>query len=195
MVTSNSVRWYGLAAVASGVLFTVSEFVAFLVAISEDLDEEATLEAYAAWSALSLFTFALLQVSLIGLYAPQWQIAGTLGWVSFLLAFIGTALAFFVVLVYTFIALPLTPSDPEFLGTGPPMAFLLYFPLFSLGWLLVGVVFLRSSLYPRPAVLLLMAGAVLALYPHPLTNIVFSAAVAWLGLALLLERDSSSEQP
>lgn len=192
---SNPVRWYGLAAVAGGVLFTVSDFVALLVATSEDLSEEAAADAYAGWAALSLFTLALLQVALIGLYAPQRETAGTVGWVAFFLAFFGMAVAFFVVLVYAFIASSLTPDDPELLRTGPPGAFILYFPLFSLGWLLLGVAFLRSAVYPRLAALLLVVGAALTLHPHPLTNIVFGVAIAWLGLALLSGRGFSREQP
>jgi hypothetical protein len=86
----------------------------------------------------------------------------------------------------------MTPADPDFLEAGPPGPLILYFPLFCLGWFLLGAAFLRSSVYPRPAALLLMVGALVTLYPHPISNIVFSAAVAWLGLNLLLRRDSSS---
>ncbi len=185
---STTVRWYGLAAIAVGVLFTVSDFVALLVTTVDAAGEEATADAYAAWAALSVFTFLLLEVALIGLYAHQRGATGTLGWVSFFLAFFGTAVAFFVVLIYALVASPTTPDDPELLGAGPPGPFILYFPLFSLGWLLLGAAFWRAAVYPRPASLLLMVGAVLILYPHPLTNIVFSVAVAWLGFSLLKRR-------
>ena len=189
-MTPNALRWYGLAAVVVGVLFTVSDFVALLVTTLDDPGEEALTDAYAGWAALSLFTLALLQVALIGLYVPQRVSTGTLGWVGFLLAFIGTSITFLVVLIYAVVASPMTPADPGLLEAGPPGPFILYFPLFSLGWFLLGAAFLRSSVYPRPAALLLMIGAVLALYPHPITNLVFSAAIAWLGL--LLRRDASS---
>jgi hypothetical protein len=194
-VASNALRWYGSATVVVGVLFTASDFVALLVTTLNDPGEEAFIDAYAAWAALSLFTLALLQVALIGLYAPQRGTTGTLGWIGFLLAFVGTSITFLIVLVYAIVASPVTPADPGFLEAGPPGPFILYFPLFSLGWFLLGAAFLRSSAYPRPAALLLTLGAVLTLYPHPVTNVVFSAAVVWLGLALLLERDPSSEQP
>jgi hypothetical protein len=188
----NALWWYGLAAVVVGVLFTVSDFVALFVSTLDDPGEEALTDAYAGWAALSLFTLALLQVALIGLYVPQRVSTGTLGWVGFLLAFIGTSITFLVVLIYAVVASPMTPADPGVLEAGPPGPFKLYFPLFSLGWFLLGAAFLRSSVYPRPAALLLMIGAVLALYPHPITNLVFSAAIAWLGLGLLLRRDASS---
>jgi hypothetical protein len=188
----NALWWYGLAAVVVGVLFTVSDVVALFVSTLDDPGEEVLTDAYAGWAALSLFTLALLQVALIGLYVPQRVSTGTLGWVGFLLAFIGTSITFLVVLIYAVVALPMTPADPGVLEAGPPGPFILYFPLFSLGWFLLGAAFLRSSVYPRPAALLLMIGAVLALYPHPITNLVFSAAIAWLGLGLLLRRDASS---
>lgn len=188
----NALWWYGLAAVVVGVLFTVSDFVALFVSTLDDPGEEALTDAYAGWAALSLFTLALLQVALIGLYVPQRVSTGTLGWVGFLLAFIGTSITFLVVLIYAVVASPMTPADPGVLEAGPPGPFILYFPLFSLGWFLLGAAFLRSSVYPRPAALLLMIGAVLALYPHPITDLVFSAAIAWLGLGLLLRRGASS---
>ena len=109
-----------------------------------------------------------------------------------MLALIGTSITFLVVLIYAVVASPMIPADPGLLEAGPPGPFILYFPLFSLGWFLLGAAFLRSSVYPRPAALLLMLGAVLALYPHPITNLVFSAAIAWLGLGLLLRRDALS---
>ncbi len=178
-------RWCGVAAVVGGGLFAAADFVAFFAADLGGPDEEITTNTYAAWSALSLFALALLQIALVGLYSPIRAAAGTLGWVGFLLAFFGMTIAFFVVLVYAFINSSLTPEDPELLNAGPPMAFLLYFPLFSLGWLLLGLAFLRSSAYPRPAALLLVVGAVLVVHPHPLTTVLFSAAVMWLGLTLL----------
>lgn len=166
-------------------LFAVSGFLALVVVNRGDAGGEGAAEAYAGWAALSLFALVLLQVALIGLYVPQRETAGVLGWVGFLLAFFGATVAFFVILIDGFIALPLPPDHPGLLGAGPPGAFVLYFPLFSLGWLLLGVASLKSPLYPRPAALLLTVGAVLALHPHPLTSIVFGAAVAWLGLASL----------
>src|SRR5215216_1647274 len=66
----NALWWYGLAAVVVGVLFTVSDFVALFVSTLDDPGEEALTDAYAGWAALSLFTLALLQVALIGLYVP-----------------------------------------------------------------------------------------------------------------------------
>ena len=145
------VRWYGWAAVLGGLLFAASDFVARLVA-TLDGGGDATGGGYALWTALSLLALALLQLALIGLYSPHRQTAGTIGWVGVFLASMGIAFAFFVVSVYAFVALPGIPEDPELLGAGPPPMFLLYFPLFSAGWVLLGAAFVRVPFYPRWAV-------------------------------------------
>ena len=138
---------------------------------------------------------SLLQLALIGLYSPHRQTAGTLGWVGFLLASTGIAVAFFIVSVYAVVASPLTPDDPQLFEAGPPPMFVLYFPLFSAGWVLLGAAFVRVPFYPRWAVRLLGLGAVIALHPNPLTTVVFGAAVAWLGLALALGDAPPVERP
>ena len=113
------VRWYGWAAVLGGVLFAASDFAARLLVAALDGGGAAT-GGYVLWTTLSLLSLALLQLALIGLYSPHRQTAGTVGWVGFFLASAGIAVAFFVVSVYAFIALPGTPDDPELLGAGPP---------------------------------------------------------------------------
>lgn len=193
MALPSTVRWYGWAAILGGVLFAASDFVARLVATLDGAG--AATGGYAAWTTLSLLALTLLQLTLIGLYSPHREIAGTLGWVGFFLASTGIAFAFFIVLVYTVVASPLPIDDPELLETGPPAMFLLYFPLFSAGWVLLGAAFLKSSSYPRWAVLLLAAGAVLALHPNPFTTLIFSAGVVWLGLVLVLGEAPPNVQP
>lgn len=150
---------------------------------------------YALWITLSLLALALLQLALIGLYTPHRQNVGTLGWVGFFLASMGIAFAFFIVLVYAALASPLTPDDPELLKGGPPPMIVLYFPLFSAGWVLLGAAFLKIPFYPHWAVLLLVAGAVLTLHPNPFTTVIFSAGIVVLGLSLVLGDASPNVRP
>lgn len=178
-------RWYGWAAVLGGVLFVASDFAARLLVDTLD-GKGAQAGGYALWTTLSLLALALLQVALIGLYSPHRRTAGTLGWVGFVLASTGIAFAFLIVLVYAVAASPVPLDAPELLEAGPPAMFVLYFPLFSAGWLLLGAAFLKVPSYPRWAVRLLGLGAAIALHPNPLTTVVFGAAVAWLGLALVV---------
>jgi hypothetical protein len=105
---------------------------------------------------------------------------------GFFLASSGITFAFFIVLIYTVVASPLPLDDPELLEAGPPSMFVLYFPLFSAGWVLLGATFLRIPFYPRRAIRLLGLGAVISLHPNPLTTVAFGAGVAWLGLALIM---------
>ncbi len=60
---------------------------------------------------------------------------------------------------------------------------------------MLGAAFLRIPFYPRWAVRLLGLGAVIALHPNPLTTVVFGAAVAWLGLALIMGGAPPEELP
>lgn len=193
MALPDTLRWYGWAAVLGGVLFAASDFAARLLVAALDGGGPAT-SGYALWTTLSLLALALLQLALVGLYSPHRQTAGTVGWVGFFLASTGIAFAFFIVLVYAVVASPLPLDDPELLEAGPPEMFLLYFPLFSAGWVLLGASFLTIPSYSRWAVRLLGLGAVIALHPNPLTTVVFGAAVAWLGLALVLS-DTPVERP
>ncbi len=59
-----------------------------------------------------------------------------------------------------------------------------------------GIATLRAGVFPRWAAILLMVGAVLSFFPVPLTGIVLSAAVIWLGSILLTGRGvAPGEQP
>ena len=64
-----------------------------------------------------------------------------------------------------------------------------------IGWLLFGVTTLRARVYPRLAAVLLIVEAVVSLAPIPLSGIVLSVAVAWLGFVLFTVRGMLGEQP
>ena len=59
--------------------------------------------------------------------------------------------------------------------------------VFILGWVLFGVAATKAQVYPRVATILLIVG-----FP---TSILFSAAIVWLGFALLTGGAESAEQP
>jgi len=92
--------------------------------------------------------------------------------------------------------------DPGFVDAEPSgilgLGQMLSVVIFGLGWLLFGVAVLRARLYPRFAGILLIIGAVLTFFPIPVIgfiNVVFGAAVSWLGLLLLTGRGATTEQP
>ena len=70
----------------------------------------------------------------------------------------------------------------------------LTFLAFAVGWLLFGIVTLRARVYPRWAAILLVAGAVISILPLPVTTVVLSAAVVWLGFHLFAGSDATEAE-
>jgi len=114
----------------------------------------------------------LLLLGLVGLYARQAEATGIPGLVSFLVAFSGAALA----------------QESVLAGL-----------LADLGWALFGVASLQARVYPRPASILLIAGAlgtgVASAFPREEpgsflmyavigADMILNAAIIWLGFNL-----------
>lgn len=194
MSSPNLIRLGGLAALSSGVLAAVGDLLSLLV----DLES-----AESSSSALYYFVFllyllgtVLLLLGLVSLHASQSEAAGVLGFVGFLVAFLGTALVLGTIWFELFITPSLAVEAPELaeaeLGL---VGFILSFLLVVAGWFLFGVATLRARVYPRWAAVLLIVGALVSFVPIPLSGIVLSVAVAWLGLVLLQGRVVSADQP
>ena len=63
-------------------------------------------------------------------------------------------------------------------GTGSVLAgFLLSFLIFGVGWVVLGVATLRTRVFPRWTVILLIVGPVLAIRPFPSRALVLEVAV------------------
>ncbi len=73
------------------------------------------------------------------------------------------------------------------------VAFTLSFALAALGWLLFGLISLRTRVYPRAAVVVLTVGAALTLVPLPGGQVVFEVAVA--GFDAPVPKRSSRDDP
>jgi hypothetical protein len=196
MSSSDLIRWSGLAAMVAGALLVVGDLLNLTVLFSpEPFSEEAQTGSYIFRQALYLLGVMLLLVGLVGLYARQSQAAGALGLVGFLVAFAGTVLVAGFVWASIFIAPAVATEAPEFLDAGPPPGLFLALITCALGWLLFGIAALRARVYPRRATILLIVGAVIFVLPLPLTAIVLSVAVAWLGFHLFTGRDAAEAQP
>jgi hypothetical protein len=198
MSPSNLFRISGLALVLAAAMFVVAEMLAFSIFLREedvnDLRAFATSNAFIVQSLLTLFAGTLLLGGLVGLYVRQSEAAGKLGLVAFLLAFLGTALVTGDFYANTVVTPMVAMEVPAFLDN-PLSSFLqawlpFSFGILALSWLLFGVTTVRTRVYPRGASWLLLIGAVVALAPLPLDNLPFDAALAWLGLALLKERET-----
>ncbi len=194
MPSSNLIRWAGMAALASGVLSAIGD----LLSLGVDLESagSATTVSYAVVFLLYLLGGVLLLLGLVGLYAGQSEAAGILGLIGFLVAFLGTTLFSGALWFELFITPSLAIQAPDLAEAELGLTgFILSFLLVIAGWLLFGVATLRARVYPRPAAVLLVVGAVVSFAPVPLSGIVLSVAVAWLGFALFTGRGMSSEQP
>jgi hypothetical protein len=198
MPPSNLFRISGLALVLAAAMFVVAEVLAFSIFVREedgyDLRSFATSDAFILQSLLALFAGTLLLGGLVGLYVRQSEAAGKLGLVAFLLAFLGTALVTGDFYVNTVVTPMVAMEVPAFLDN-PLSGFLqvwlpVSFGILALSWLLLGVSIVRTGVYPRGASWLLLIGAVVALAPLPLDNLLFDAALVWLGFALLKERET-----
>ncbi len=209
-MSSNLIRWGGLAAMLAGALFVAADLLSLSISPKFPSSVSLTSEPYAIQSVLKLVAAALLLLGLFGLHARQAEAAGPLGTAGLLAAFSGTALVVGSFWATAFFAPALAASDPAGFdaseaarGGAPPgrlaVAYLVSWATFVLGWMLFGVAAWRAGVYPRVAALLLILGSPLALgtllvigFP---TGVFFSAAVAWMGYALWTEKSIPAQQP
>lgn len=198
MSTDKLLRLTGLAALVAGALSAIGDVMSLVVNL------EATDAASAAPQSI-VFGFyllgtVLLLLGLIGLYASQSRAVGKLGFAGFLLAFVGTTLTAGAIWFEFFVAPELATQAPD-LATGDLgfAGFVLAFLLAAFGWLLFAIATLRAAVYPRPAAVLLLAGALVSFVPLfvevPATGLLLSVAVAWLGFVLWRQGSPASTRP
>ena len=179
----NPLRLCGLAALLVGVLLLISEFLRLYL---DYFNPEAYSSIFRLDGGLGLLLGVLVQLGLVGLYAPQVKETGVLGLIGFFIAFTGAWLT----TGGSFVDAYDKPSIwvPELLSGGEleefwgPLA--LFALTFALGWVLFGVATLRAGIYPRAAASLLIAGTLILSLPLPLGGAIFAVAVAWMGYFL-----------
>ncbi|MCA1687304.1 MAG: hypothetical protein LC714_01595 [Actinobacteria bacterium] len=198
MPYSGFIRVGGASAIASALLAVLS-FVLYLVVVGGGrISEAATSAVFFLPSGAQLLAMALLLVGLVALYVRQAEMFGALGLIGFLLALLGTTLAAGALWSQVFVVPRLAEAAPNVAdrGTGSVLAgYLLSFLLFGVGWLLFGVATLRTQVFPRGAVILLIVGAVISIFPLPSRALILEFAAAWLGFTLLAGRGASEGQP
>jgi hypothetical protein len=197
MSSSSFVRRGGLAAVASA-LFAISSFVLYLVVVGGDrISEAATSAAFFLPSGAQLLAMVLLLVGLVALFVRQAEGFGGLGVAGFVLALVGTTLAAGALWSQVFVVPRLAEAAPEVAdsGTGSVLAgYLISFFVFGVGWLVFGIATLRTRMFPRWVVILLLIGAVLSILPLPSRALIVQVAAAILGLTLLTKGEVSEER-
>jgi len=135
---------------------------------------------------------------LAGLYVRLSDESGVLGLIGFILAAIGTPLVAGAILFIEVGTLPFIASlgnAEELLESAPPAFIAIFaatFITFAVGFILLGLVTLRSTVLPRWAGLLLLIGAPLFAFPVPpapvivntIGAVLFGLGYVWLGYAL-----------
>src|SRR5215207_36211 len=175
---SRFVRAGAWAAIASGVALVVSMLLAWLVVPYERLGQtEAYLtSSYSVSSGLRLLSLVLLVWGLIGIYGPQSRAAGTFGLWTFVVVFLGTALAAGNVWAEVFVYPTLAQVAPDMLlgaGFGTEAAsymargLSLSYPLFFLGLVLFGAATFWAGVYPRWIAVLLIIGIPVTMFLDP----------------------------
>lgn len=164
------------------------------------------------WVIVTLVSFLGSLLLLLGLPAiavRQTPRAGWLGFIGFILTFIGGFL-FTSFSVVSLLVLPwLAQAAPKLAaGNGPPASFLFFLVagvLFALGGILLGIAVMRAGILPRWAGLILLIGAVLNLVTFPLNGIIssivsgvafvlFAGGLGWMGYTLMSARSMEEVQ-
>jgi hypothetical protein len=161
-----------------GLALVVSMVLAWLVVPYErlGLTEAYLTSSYSVSSGLRLLGLVLLLWGLIGIYGPQSRAAGTFGLWTFVVAFLGTALAVGNVWAEVFVYPTLAQVAPDMLsgaGFGTEAAaymsagLSLSYPLFFLGLILFAAATFWARVYPRWIAVLLILSVPVTMFLDP----------------------------
>jgi hypothetical protein len=208
---SRFVRAGAWAAMASGVALIVSMLLAWLVVPYErlGLTEAYLTSTYSVSSGLRLLGLVLLVWALIGIYGPQSRAAGTFGLWTFVVVFLGAALAAGNVWAEVFVYPTLAQVAPNMLsGAGfgtEASAYMsaglsMSYPLFFLGLVLFGAATLWAGVYPRWIAVLLIISIPVTMFLDPtagtfqesIGQMLWGFAVAAYGFYALRRASSTS---
>lgn len=205
--TSNLIRWAGLAAMGTGILYIAIQAIHPL-----DIPSSVTTTRWAVVHYLSLVMDLLGLLGVTGLYARQAEKSGWLGLAGYLLFGLFWALDVAFHFIEAFVEPVVATEAPKFvagllgmvngvpsevsLGAIPGVYALDGVAGYVLGGLLFGIATFRAGILPRWAGGLLALGALLplllsSLVHHPfdrLFAVPVGFALAWLGYALWSER-------
>src|ERR671910_1939295 len=207
---SRFVRAGAWAAMASGLALVVSMLLAWLVVPYERLGQtDAYLTtSYSVSSGLRLLGMVLLGWGLIGIYGPQSRAAGNFGLWTFVVVFLGAALAAGNTWAEVFVYPTLAQIAPDMLsgaGFETEAAYMstglsLSYPLFFLGLILFGAATFWARVYPRWIAVLLVVSIPVTMFLDPtagtfqesIGQILLGIAVATLGFYALRGAASST---
>jgi hypothetical protein len=210
---ANLIRWSGLAAMGSGIIFIAMQAIHPLDVLSS---VSTTRWAIVHYMGVAMGILGLFGVT--GIYARQVEKAGWLGLVGYLLLSLFYVLTTAFQFIEAFVTPPLATVAPEFvegflgipaghastvdLGSLPLVYTVTGMVGYMLGGLVFGIATFRAAVLPRWAGALLAIGVVLplvtaAFIPHPFDRILavpVAVALAWMGYALWSEQGEKATQ-
>jgi hypothetical protein len=186
MLLKDPVRLGGFAAILAGALLVVSDLLRLYIRNMADPDTVEDIFFVDGW--VGVLLAVVMQLGLVGLYAPRAKAVGILGVIGLVLAFVGIMLTMGASFAFPFNRPIVWPWEIEEYGEEPLAAILVVGLSFVLGCVLLGVGMLRSRIYPRAAVGLFIVGALILLTPLALNDVIFAVALAWLGYDIFAGR-------
>ncbi len=207
------IRWAGLAAMAAGIIFAGIQPI--------HPPDFASSVSTGTWAIIETFKWVMclfFLVGVTGIYTRQVEEAGWLGLTGFVLFGLSWFIQTGYVFVEAFMLPVLAPAAPRFVDSylaiargvpGDmnigvlPSLFSVLGILYMLGGLLLGIATFRARILPRWPAALLAVTALLtpaaALLLHAVQRVVagmpMGIAIAWLGVALFLDRRAQASQP
>ncbi|HEY7347649.1 MAG TPA: hypothetical protein VH599_04970 [Ktedonobacterales bacterium] len=208
--------WSGLTAIVAGVLealFAVLDFLLFppsqpfIQPSSLSFSQQAATNTWVIEQVVNWVAKVFLLWALVGLYSRQAKETGVLGFIAFLLSFVGITLVFGTIWGYFLLAPGFAKVAPAFLDAGGTqfsllpglVGLILPFALALLGFLLFGVASLRAKVFPRWAAVLFILFpplfVVKGFIPLPsIADIAFGAGLVWMGYTLWAEQRGLARQ-
>jgi hypothetical protein len=212
ITASKLIRFAGLSAILSGILFIVIQMIH-----PADILSSVTTGRWAIVHYLGIAMSLLGLLGIAGIYARQVEETGWLGLAGYLMFSLFYAFTMAFQFIEAFIS-PLLPNEaPKFVESLLALAsgsfgemnlgalatvYTLVGVLYMIGGPLFGIAMFRAGILPRWAAGLFAFGGVatfvFGLLPHPLDRILavpMGLALAWLGYALWSERREKVSEP
>lgn len=206
-VGATYLRWGGLAALLGPLLVLAANLYGLWETRayggnSEGVLAAATTTPHMLFGGVRLLGGLLLVFGLIALYVYQFEAAGKLGFVGFVVSMSGTVLLTGQAWFFAFFEAALVTEVPAFVETamageaGMLLTTGLMIPLVTqaIGWTIFGIATYRAGVFPRLAAGVLTVGALLLFVPIEGIPVVFQLAIAYLGFLVFTGRVKPERQ-
>jgi len=215
MTPQTLLRLTGLAAIVAGVLEALNAVLDYLLfppaqslihTSVMSFSQRAATNAWVIQQAVNWVAKVFVLWALVGLYTRQAKQTRVLGFIAFLLSFVGVMLVFGDIFGYYLLAPDLARVTPAFLDGGPTqlssvglLSFVLPFLAAQMGILLFGVASLRAKVFPRWAAALFILTPLLFVVGGFITlpfvgDVAFGAGLVWMGSTLWAQKQEPVEQ-